>query len=109
MSLTRPGTGDPASAAPQPAGWDEPDARRGPRRGFAGLRAQYRLSRLGERAELVLADPRPASLARPALPEVALAGKPVGQARFVLAPAGARCGARLVPQAAVRVDAPGGR
>lgn len=73
--------------------------------GFAGLRALYRLSRLGERAELVLADPRPTSLARPELPEVALAGKPADHARFPLAPAAARSGARLVPQAAARVDA----
>jgi len=75
--------------------------------GFAGLRALYRLSRLGERAELVLVDTRPTSLARPALPEVALAGKPVDHARFPLAPAAARSGARLVQAAAERVDAAG--
>lgn len=75
--------------------------------GFAGLRALYRLSRLGEQAELVLADPRPTSLARPAMPEVALAGKPVEQARFPLAPVAARTGARFVQEAAERIDAPG--
>lgn len=72
--------------------------------GFAGLRALWRLSRLGQRAELVLVDPRPTSLARPALPEVALAGKPADQARFPLAPAAARSGARFVQAAAERVD-----
>jgi sulfide:quinone oxidoreductase len=75
--------------------------------GFAGLHALYRLSRLGEQAELVLADPRPASLARPALPEVALAGKPVEHARFPLAPVAARTGARFVQEAAQRVYAAG--
>jgi sulfide:quinone oxidoreductase len=75
--------------------------------GFAGLRALYHLARLGERAELVLADPRPTSLARPALPEVALAGKPVGQARFPLAPVAARSGARFLQAAAERVDTAG--
>jgi len=75
--------------------------------GFAGLRALYHLARLGERVELVLVDPRPTSLARPALPEVALAGKPVDHARFPLAPIAARTGARFMQHAAERVDAAG--
>jgi sulfide:quinone oxidoreductase len=77
--------------------------------GFAGLRALYRLSRPGEQAELVLADPRPTSLARPALPEVALAGKPVEHARFPLAPIAARTGFRFAQEAAERSAPPGSR
>jgi sulfide:quinone oxidoreductase len=72
--------------------------------GFAGLRALYRLHDLGERAELVLVDARTTSLARPALPEVALAGKPVDHARFPLADAAARHGARFVNQAVERIE-----
>lgn len=72
--------------------------------GFAGLRALHRLHDLGERAELVLVDARTTSLARPALPEVALAGKPVEHARFPLADAAARHGARFVNEAVERVE-----
>ncbi|MHB1594073.1 MAG: NAD(P)/FAD-dependent oxidoreductase [Streptosporangiaceae bacterium] len=73
--------------------------------GFAGLRALYRLGDLGERAELVLVDARTTSLARPALPEVALAGKPVDHARFPLANAAARHGARFINQGIDRIEA----
>lgn len=75
--------------------------------GFSGLRALYHLSRLGERVELILVDSRPTSLARPALPEVALAGKPVDHARFPLSPIAARTGARYVQHPVERVDAAG--
>lgn len=73
--------------------------------GFAGLRAAYRLGSLTEQADLVLVDPRATSLSRPALPEVALAGKPVEHARFPLASAAARAGARFQHRAVQRVDA----
>ena len=72
--------------------------------GFAGLRALYRLHDLGERVDLVLVDARTTSLARPALPEVALAGKPVDHARFPLRDAAARHGARFVNRAVERID-----
>ena len=58
--------------------------------GFAGLRALYRLHDLGERSEVVLVDARTTSLARPALPKMALAGKPVDHARFLVADVCAR-------------------
>jgi sulfide:quinone oxidoreductase len=72
--------------------------------GFAGLRALYRLHDLRDRVDLVLVDARTTSLARPALPEVALAGKPVEHARFPLADAAARHGARFVNRGVERVD-----
>jgi sulfide:quinone oxidoreductase len=64
--------------------------------GFAGLRALYRLRSLGDRADITLVDPRTTSLARPSLPEVAFAAKPVEHARFPLEPAVTRSGARFV-------------
>jgi len=73
--------------------------------GFAGLRALHRLSSLHTQAELVLVDPRTTSLARPALPEVALAGKPVDHARFPLASVVDRTGARFHNMAVDRVEA----
>ncbi|MDA8284652.1 MAG: FAD-dependent oxidoreductase [Actinomycetota bacterium] len=73
--------------------------------GFAGLRALYRLRDLSERAELVIIDTRLTSVARPALPEVALAGKPVDHARFPVRDAVARHGARFVHRAVGRVEA----
>jgi len=72
--------------------------------GFAGLRALYRLRSLGERVELVLIDPRTTSLARPALPEVAFAGKPVDHARFPLADPVARSGAQFINHGVDRVE-----
>ncbi|MGC8510939.1 MAG: NAD(P)/FAD-dependent oxidoreductase [Acidimicrobiales bacterium] len=64
--------------------------------GFAGLRALYRLRALGDRVDLTLVDPRPTSLARPSLPEVAFAAKSVEHARFPLEHAVTRSGARFV-------------
>ncbi len=64
--------------------------------GFAGLRALYRLRSLGDRVDITLVDPRSTSLARPSLPEVAFAAKPVEHARFPLAHAVTRSGARFV-------------
>ena len=73
--------------------------------GFAGLRALYRLRDLTEQADLVLVDLRATSLSRPALPEVALAGKSVEHARFPLAGAVARAGVRFERRAVERVEA----
>lgn len=73
--------------------------------GFAGLRALYRLRALGERADIVLVDPRTTSLARPALPEVAFAGKPVEHARFPLERPVTRSGAQFVNHGVDRVEA----
>jgi sulfide:quinone oxidoreductase len=73
--------------------------------GFAGLRALYRLGSLADRVHLVLVDARTTTLARPALPEVALAGKPVDHARFPLQRAVSRHDARFVNQAVERVEA----
>lgn len=73
--------------------------------GFAGLRALFRLRHLGERADIILVDSRTTSLARPALPEVAFAGKSVDQARFDLAGPVSRSGARLVTRSVERVEA----
>jgi len=72
--------------------------------GFAGLRALYRLRSLGEKAEIILIDPRTTSLARPALPEVALAGKPVELARFALEQPVTRSGAQFINQGVDRVE-----
>jgi sulfide:quinone oxidoreductase len=73
--------------------------------GFAGLRLLFELHQL---MDITVVDPRPTSLAKPMLVEVALAGKPVEHARFSLAAVVARHGARLVEQAAERID-PGSR
>ncbi|MGC8510428.1 MAG: NAD(P)/FAD-dependent oxidoreductase [Acidimicrobiales bacterium] len=73
--------------------------------GFAGLRALYRLRALRERADLTLVDPRTTSLARPSLPEVALAGKSVEHSRFPLAAAVRRSGASFVNHGVDRVEA----
>ena len=72
--------------------------------GFAGLRALYRLRDLSDRLDLVLVDARTTSLARPALPEVALAGRPVEHARFPIRDAAARHGARFVHRSVEQVD-----
>ena len=64
--------------------------------GFAGLRALFHLRQFTDKAEVVLLDPRSTSLARPALPEVALANKPVDHARFPLAPVVSRSGGSFV-------------
>jgi len=73
--------------------------------GFAGLRALYRLRDLRGNVEIIMIDPRATSLARPALPEVAVTGKPVDHARFPLAPAVARSGGRFIQAAVGRVEA----
>lgn len=73
--------------------------------GFAGLRMLFHLHRV---MDVTLIDPRSTSLAKPALPEVALAGKPVDHARFPLAPVAARHSARYVGEAATGID-PAGR
>ncbi|MDA8317674.1 MAG: FAD-dependent oxidoreductase [Actinomycetota bacterium] len=72
--------------------------------GFAGLRALYRLHDLSDRLDLVLVDARTTSLARPALPEVALAGRPVEHARFPIRDAAARHGARFVNRSVEQID-----
>jgi NADH dehydrogenase FAD-containing subunit len=59
--------------------------------GFAGLRLLFHLHRI---ADITLVDPRPTSLAKPMLVEVALAGEPVEHSRFPLAPVAARHHAR---------------
>ncbi len=64
--------------------------------GFAGLRALYRLRSLGDRATITLVDPRSTSLARPSLPEVAFAAKPVEHSRFPLEHVVTRSGAHFV-------------
>jgi sulfide:quinone oxidoreductase len=69
--------------------------------GFAGLRALHHLAR---HASVTLVDARESSLAKPALPEVALAGVAVERARFRLAPVAHRHGARFVRRRAERVD-----
>jgi len=73
--------------------------------GFSGLRLLFHLHHV---AEITLVDPRPTSLAKPMLVEVALAGKPVEHARFPLAPVVARHGASFVQGTATQVD-PGAR
>ena len=73
--------------------------------GFAGLRTLFRLRHLAESVEIILVDSRSTSLARPALPEVAFAGKDVRHARFDLAGPVTRSGARLVTQSVERVEA----
>jgi len=77
--------------------------------GFAGLRALYRLGALADQVDLVLVDARQTSLARPALPEVALAGKPVDHARFPLRHAVSRHRARFVNQSVERIEAQSSR
>ena len=62
------------------------------------------LFHLHDVAEITLVDPRPTSLAKPMLVEVALAGKPVEHARFPLSPVVARHGARFVQEAATRIN-----
>jgi sulfide:quinone oxidoreductase len=73
--------------------------------GFAGLRLLFHLYRI---AEITLVDPRPTSLAKPMLVEVALAGKPVEHSRFPLAPVVTRHHARFVCDTARWID-PGAR
>jgi sulfide:quinone oxidoreductase len=63
--------------------------------GFAGLRAFYHLKTV-DHVELLVIDPRDTSLARPMLPEVALAGKPVAHARIPLPALIERHGGRFV-------------
>lgn len=72
--------------------------------GFAGLRALYRLRALGDEVELTLVDARTTSLARPALPEVAFAAKPVEHARFPLTAPVQRSGAQFVNRPVDRVE-----
>lgn len=72
--------------------------------GFAGLRI---LHRLAGRAQITLVDSRPTSLAKPELPEVAFAGKPVDQTRFALAPIASRRHATFVLQRADRINPEG--
>jgi sulfide:quinone oxidoreductase len=69
--------------------------------GFAGLRLLFHLHQI---ADITLVDPRPTSLAKPMLVEVALAGEPVEHSRFPLAPVAARHHARLIEDAAARID-----
>lgn len=69
--------------------------------GFAGLRVLYHLA---GQAEVVLVDKRADSLAKPVLPEVALAGKPVEHARFPLKAVAARHHATFLNQRAIRVE-----
>jgi sulfide:quinone oxidoreductase len=73
--------------------------------GFAGLRLLFHLHRI---ADITLVDPRPTSLAKPMLVEVALAGKPVEHSRFPLTPVVARHHARFVCDTARWID-PGAR
>jgi len=73
--------------------------------GFAGLRALYRLHGI-DGIELVLVDPSPTSLVKPALPEVALGGKPVGHVRFPLDGVARRTGARFMQAGAERILVP---
>jgi sulfide:quinone oxidoreductase len=72
--------------------------------GFSGLRALYRLRDLHDRVDVVLVDARTTSLARPALPEVALAARPVEHARFPVRDAAERHGARFVHRTVEQVD-----
>ncbi len=74
--------------------------------GFAGLRALYGLSeQLEDRVNLTLIDPRSTSLAKPSLPEVALAGKPITHTQIPLKPLVERKGGRFV-QAEVEMIEP---
>lgn len=72
--------------------------------GFAGLRALHRLTHLKDVADVILVDPRSTSLAKPVLPEVALAGKSVEHARFTLEPLVTSRGARFVHRGVDRVE-----
>jgi sulfide:quinone oxidoreductase len=69
--------------------------------GFAGLRV---LRRLKDLAEITLVESRMTSLAKPALPEVAMEGKPVDHVRFPLAHTVRRSGAELVTGRVERID-----
>jgi sulfide:quinone oxidoreductase len=73
--------------------------------GFSGLRLLFHLHQI---ADITLVDPRPTSLTKPMLVEVALAGKPVEHSRFPLAPVATRHHARFVCDTATRID-PGAR
>jgi len=73
--------------------------------GFSVLRLLFHLHHV---AEITLVDPRPTSLAKPMLVEVALAGKPVEHARFLLAPVVTRHGARFVQDTGTQIN-PGAR
>jgi sulfide:quinone oxidoreductase len=75
--------------------------------GFAGLRAFHRLHSVPS-VDVVLIDPREASLARPALPEVAFAGKPLQHALIPLVPIIERHGGKFLRQAVIAIDAPEG-
>jgi hypothetical protein len=73
--------------------------------GFAGLRALSPLhDALDDRVALILVDPRETSLARPMLPEVALAGRPVAHARFPLAGTVHRQGGTFIQSTAEQID-----
>ncbi len=72
--------------------------------GFAGLRVLYHLA---GKAQITLVDPRATSLAKPELPEVAFAGKPVDHTRFPLGPLASRHHATFVRQRADRIEAVG--
>ncbi len=69
--------------------------------GFAGLRILYRLA---GKADIVLVDPRATSLAKPVLPEVAFAGKPIAHASFPIAPIAKRLGVTFIHAAVVAID-----
>jgi sulfide:quinone oxidoreductase len=69
--------------------------------GFSGLRLLFHLHRT---CDVTLVDPRSTSLAKPMLVEVGMAGKPVGHARFPLAPVVSRHGGRFIDEGAQLID-----
>ncbi|MDG6925756.1 MAG: FAD-dependent oxidoreductase [Nitrososphaerota archaeon] len=76
--------------------------------GFAGLRAFYRLSRgLHNSVDFLLVDERKTSLEKPSLPEVALAGKPLGHVQIPLEPLLKERGGTFLNAAVDRIDADG--
>jgi sulfide:quinone oxidoreductase len=73
--------------------------------GFGGLRAFYHLkNHLSDKVEVTLIDPRSTTLARPALPEVAFAEKPIEHARFALKPIIEGRGGKFIKAKAERIN-----
>ncbi len=71
--------------------------------GFAGLHALRELAEV-EELSITLVDGRETSLVKPSLPEVAFSGKSVDHARFPLAEAVRRAGARFIHASARKID-----
>lgn len=73
--------------------------------GFAGLRVLYRLhSALYQHADIILVDPRPTTLQKPGMPDVAMAGKSVELFRHPLQPIADRADARFIQASAQYIE-----